>query len=186
MMWEILSIFTSKRKKRKNKTMLQIDSLPGRLQHNITLIKEKKILNCVETFAVSWILAPMLFFLFGRVCGEFNFFFALWWASLGEEAFSGSVLNSLWTCCVVNNWLEVWSSPRGSWSTRRRATIALHHSTSRMPYPLAVNKHDCMIGMAWFKHKLVLMQLSLIMPYSRMNLLLLYQKKKRQVTSNVI
>lgn len=127
----------------------------------ITHLLKNEMLNCVKTFTVSWLLAPIVFW----VCGEFNFFFALWWVSLGEEAFSGSVLNSLWTCCVANNWLEVWSSPRGSWSTRRRTMITLHHSMSCKKYPLAVNKCHFIIGMTWLQDKLVLVRLSLIMHF---------------------
>jgi len=62
--------------------------------------------------------------------GDFNFFDALHWLPCWEPTVSLSMLNSLWTYCVLNNWLEVWSSPSSSWSNRRHAAITLHHFIS--------------------------------------------------------
>lgn len=94
----------------------------------VMCVEIKQTLSLGPDFFHSSVSSPSDFYV------GFNFLDTLHWLPRWESTVSQFMLNSLWTCCVLNNWLEVWSSPSGSWSNRRYVPITLHHFISNYWY----------------------------------------------------
>lgn len=154
MMWERSSVDLSLIKikiKNPRKTTLRFTPIWS-LTTQVWLIKEKGMLNCVETLAVSWLLTPVC----ESVCvegvrsvGGERGFVVSWISPLRfDESPSarrcswGSVLNSAaW-------WIIDWRSDRVPVAAGK-PDATLHHPTSHERHPLAVNKQRFKITVTW-------------------------------------